>query len=276
MSTWNRSSRVIPWIGLAFAVVATGCGGGGEGGEAPESVTPPPSSAEAEAPPPSTPASAAVMGGGSVAGQVVFDGQPPRLKPLSMDADPGCVAMHEGDVAPEMLVLGEGQALANVFVQVKNPPEGTYAPPADPAIIDQRGCLYVPHVLGVVAGQTVQFRNSDGLLHNVHGLPTVNREFNLGMPPSVTETDVKLNRPEPVFPVKCDVHPWMRSYVAVLEHPFFAVSDETGQYQIEGLPAGTYEIEAWHERLGIQNASVTIADDETGSANFTFSVPGGS
>ena len=142
-------------------------------------------------------------------------------------------------------------------------------------MIDQNGCMYIPHVIGMMAGQELKFLNSDAILHNVHGLPKVNREFNLGMPASLTEKSVTLNQPEPLFPVKCDVHPWMNAYVAVMTHPFWAVTGEDGAYTIGNLPAGTYNIEAWHERLGTQTAEVTVADGETASADFAFATPSG-
>jgi plastocyanin len=247
------------------------CGGGttDSGGQA----TPPPSAEPAaQTPPPS--AATGPTGDGTVAGSIAFEGDPPNLRPIKMDADPVCAAKHDGPVIPDVLVLGDGQSLGNVFVQVTNPPAGTYPAPAEAAVIDQEGCLYTPHVLGVLAGQTLQFQNSDGLLHNVHGRPEANREFNMGMPPTLTEAETTLSRPEPMFPVKCDVHPWMQAYVAVMAHPFFAVSDASGEYRIEGLPAGEYELEAWHERLGTRTATVTVGDGETASADFTFSVPG--
>jgi hypothetical protein len=125
-----------------------------------------------------------------------------------------------------------------------------------------------------MAGQTLKFRNSDGILHNVHGQPKENREFNIGMPGTVLESDTTLSRPEAVFPIKCDVHPWMSTYVAVMAHPFFAVSDGSGSFRIEGLPAGTYELEAWHQKLGTGTVSVTVGEGETGAAEFTFEAPG--
>jgi len=209
---------------------------------------------------------------GSITGKIVYDDKVPNLKPINMNADPACSAKHNSPVYPEILVLNDDGGLANVFVQEKNAPAGNHAAPKTPVVIDQKGCLYEPHVAGVMAGQELLFKNSDGILHNVHGLPKANREFNIGMPPAVTEKGQTLNKPEAVFPVKCDVHPWMKSYVAVMTHPYFGVSAKDGSFKIDGVPAGTYEIEAWHERLGTQTAKVTVGDGAA-SADFTFKVP---
>ncbi len=216
---------------------------------------------------------------GSIAGKAVYDDRVPPagkgpFRPIDMNADPACAEKHSGPVAPDVLVLGDGTppALANVFIQVKNPPAGSHAAPSEPVIIDQNGCRYEPHVAGVIAGQTVKFKNSDGILHNVHGLPKVNREFNIGMPPALKEKDQVLSKPEAVFPVKCDVHPWMKSYVAVMSHPFFAVSGADGTFSIDGLADGTYEVDAWHEKLGNQSGSVTV-EGGGGSVDFTFKIP---
>lgn len=269
-----RPTTAIAGSGLALlSLFAVACGGGSGESTAP-ATSPKAAEAPKAAPAPAAPAApAAVLGSSAVAGKVAFEGKAPSMKPTKMDADPACAAKHSGPVFPETLVLGDGQTLANVFVQVKNPPAGTFPAPAEPVIIDQNGCRYIPHVAGVMAGQALKFRNSDGILHNVHGLPKENREFNIGMPPTLLEKDTVLNKPEAFFPVKCDVHPWMRSYVAVMTHPYFAVSGIDGTFQIPNLPAGTYEIEAWHEKLGTQTASITVADGETGSADFSFSVP---
>lgn len=257
--------------GSGLLLLTLACGGGSGHSAAPAASEPAPEP-KAEAPA-ASPAPAAVLGSSSVAGTISFEGKPPSLKPTKMDADPACAAKHDGPVYPETLVLGEGQTLANVFVQVKNPPAGQHPTPSEAVVIDQVGCRYIPHVAGVMAGQPIQFRNSDGILHNVHGLPKENREFNIGMPPTLTEKETVLNKPEPFFPVKCDVHPWMRSYVAVMTHPYFAVSGEDGGFEISNLPAGSYEIEAWHEKLGTQTATITVGDGETGSTDFSFSVP---
>jgi plastocyanin len=209
---------------------------------------------------------------GSVTGKITYDDKVPTFKPVDMNADPVCASKHSSPVYPEILVLGDDGGLANVFVQVKNAPSGGAAG-SDPVVIDQNGCRYEPHVVGVMVGQTVKFKNSDGILHNVHGLPKENREFNIGMPPTLLEKDQVFNKPEAHFPVKCDVHPWMKTYIAVMTHPYFAVSGSDGTFEISGLPAGSYEIEAWHEKLGTQTATVTVGDGAA-SADFSFKVPG--
>jgi plastocyanin len=210
---------------------------------------------------------------GTVTGKVTYDDKVPTLRPLDMAADPACQAKHTTPVYPDVLVLGDGNTLANVFVAVKNPPAGSHPAPKTPVVIDQHGCEYRPHVVGLLAGQPLVFKNSDGILHNVHGLPKVNNEFNLGMPATVTTKETVLNKPEPVFPVKCDVHPWMRAYAAVMTHPFFAVTGKDGKFSIKDLPAGTYEVEAWHEKLGTQTASVTVGASDAKSVDFSFKVP---
>ena len=209
---------------------------------------------------------------GSITGTITYDDKVPNLPKVNMNADPACAAKHSGPVASDVLVLGDGNAMANVFVQVKNAPEKSYPTPSEAVIIDQSGCRYEPHVVGAMTGQTVQFKNSDGILHNVHGLPKENREFNIGMPPSVTESDKVFNKPEPHFPVKCDVHPWMKTYIAVMTHPYFDVSGTDGKFEIKDLPDGSYEIEAWHERLGTQTAKVTVSGGAA-TADFSFKVP---
>jgi plastocyanin len=250
----------------ALLIVAASCGGG----EAPPAGEPEASSAAEPA------AATGPTGTAAVTGTVTFDGQAPNLRPLDMAADPVCAGKHDSPVMPQVLVLGEGNTMGWVFVKVSaGVPEGSYPPPSEPAVIDQNGCVYHPHVLGMMAGQELKFLNSDGILHNVHGLPKENREFNLGMPATVTEQSVTLNRPEPLFTVKCDVHPWMNAYVAVMTHPFWAVTGENGAYAIGSLPAGTYTIEAWHERLGQQTSEVTVADGETATADFAFATPAG-
>ena len=210
----------------------------------------------------------------SITGTITFDGKAPSLRPLSMDADPACAKKHTGPVANEMLALGSGNTMGNVMVWVsKGLPAGKAWPaPKTPVVLDQNGCQYKPHVMGIMVGQPYKILNSDGVLHNIHTLPTVNPSFNKGMPATLKEATTVFAKPEAVFHIKCDVHPWMSAYVAVFMHPFFSVTSTDGKFTISGLDAGTYEITAWHEKLGTQTASVTVGGSDTKSQNFKFAV----
>jgi len=211
---------------------------------------------------------------GDIQGKITFDGKAPKMKSLRMDADPVCVANNEVAPRKEWLILDENNGLKNVLVFVKESPSNSlssdYSPPENPAVIDQNGCVYVPHVLGVMVGQDLDILNSDGTLHNIHALPKVNKEFNKAMPRSKKRMTVQFDKSEAPFKVKCDVHPWMGAFIGVFEHPYFAVTDDDGSYVISGLEPGDYVIEAWHERLGSQTANVTVGDS---AANFTFKKP---
>src|SRR3990170_1732192 len=208
----------------------------------------------------------------SVTGTVTFNGKAPTLKPLAMDADPACAKKHSAPAPSEALVLGTGNTMANILVYVsKGLPAGKSWPaPKEPAVLDQKGCQYVPHVMGIMVGQAYRILNSDGILHNVHTLPKINKGFNKPMPPTMKETTTTFEKPEPVFQIKCDVHPWMSAYVGVFTHPFFSVSSKDGKFTLSGLEAGTYEITAWHERLGPQTASVTVSGSDTKTQDFKF------
>jgi plastocyanin len=211
----------------------------------------------------------------SVTGTATFDGKVPSLRPLAMDADPACAKKHSKPVPSEMLVLGNGNTMGNILVWVsKGLPAGkTWPAPKTPVVLDQKGCVYVPHVMGIMVGQAYKILNSDGILHNVHALPKINRGFNRPMPATVKEASATFDKPEAVFQIKCDVHPWMSAYVGAFTHPFFSVTGTDGKFTISGLDPGTYEITAWHERLGTQTASVTVAANETKTQNFKFTTP---
>ncbi len=212
----------------------------------------------------------------SITGTITFDGKAPVLKPIAMDADPVCAKKHAGGpAANEMLVLGNGNTMANVMVWVsKGLPAGkTWPVPQAPVVIDQNGCQYKPHVMGIMVGQTYRILNSDGVLHNIHTLPKINKSFNKGMPATLKEATTTFPVAEAVFQIKCDVHPWMNAYLAVFTNPFFSVSSTDGKYTSSGLDPGTYEITAWHERLGTQTASVTVAATGAKTQDFKFAVP---
>jgi plastocyanin len=210
----------------------------------------------------------------SVTGTITFDGKAPNLKPLAMDADPACAKKHSKPVPAEMLVLGNGNTMGNILVWVsKGLPAGkTWPAPKTPVTLDRKGCVYVPHVMGIMVGQPYRILNSDGILHNVHTLPKINKSFNRAMPANVKEASTTFEKPEPIFQIKCDVHPWMSSYIGVFTHPFYSVTATDGKFTLSGLDAGTYEISAWHERLGTQTASVTVSGSDTKTQNFKFAV----
>ena len=259
MSHLQHSLRRFPLPVLGLLIVAlAGCGGGAG------SDPPPAPAVEAPAEP---------LGTSTIAGAVRFDGDVPELRPLDMDADPACAAKHSEAVFPEVLEVDEQAGLANVLVYVAdNLPEGPY-PPAAPPVIDQKGCRYTPRVAGIMVGQELKVLNSDELLHNVHSLSEINRPFNRAMPAAIKEATFSFTDEEPAFRIKCDVHPWMSSYLAVFSHPYFAVTGPDGSFEIPGLPAGTYTIEAWHERLGAQRAGVTLLDGLTATVDLVFTLP---
>ena len=211
----------------------------------------------------------------TITGTVTFTGKPPALKPLSMDADPACAKKHAKPVPAEMLVLGNGNTMGNVLVwESKGLPAGKSFPvPKTPVTLDQRGCVYVPHVMGIMVGQAYRILNSDGILHNIHTLPKINPSFNRAMPATLKETSTTFPKPENVFQIKCDVHPWMSAYIGVFTHPFFSATGTDGKFTISGLDPGTYEITAWHERLGTQSGSITVAANDKKTQDFKFAVP---
>lgn len=210
----------------------------------------------------------------TIKGKAFYEGKVPKLRPIKMDADPICLTKHADPVSPDFLVLGEGNTLANVFVRiVSGVPKKDYPAPAEAAVLDQKGCMYHPHVLGVMVNQPVDILNPDGTLHNVHAMAKVNKEFNIAMPKFRKKITRTFDQPEVMVKMKCDVHPWMSGYVAVMEHPYFDVSETTGEFTIENLPAGTYEIEAWHEKLGTQKTKVMLDEGATEELTFKFTKP---
>jgi plastocyanin len=216
--------------------------------------------------------------GGTVTGTVTYDGKVPNLKPLAMDADPVCASKHKEPVPSQVLELGKsGNTMGNILVRVTSglPAGKTYPPPKDPVVMDQNGCIYQPHVFVIQQGQTFKVLNSDGILHNVHALPKVNAQFNMAMPPSRKEAEHVFDKPEDQFQIKCDVHPWMTAFTLVVTNPFYFVTKEDGKFTISNLPAGTYEVEAWHEKLGKKTEKVTIGENDTKTIDFKFSPPAG-
>ena len=206
---------------------------------------------------------------GRVEGRISFEGTAPAAAPIKMASDPNCA--KQGGALTETIVVGAEGGLKNVFVYVKDGLGNLQFPvPALPVVLDQKGCRYVPHVFGVQVGQPVEIVNSDDTLHNIHAIPESNREFNTGQPVAGMRHTHTFSTREVMVPFKCDVHGWMNAYAGVLDHPFFAVTSEAGDFDLQGLPPGTYTIEAWHEKLGTQTQTVTIGEKETKTIPFTF------
>ncbi len=208
---------------------------------------------------------------GSITGTVKFSGDLPKFKEIKMDADPVCLSFHKDPVFPQTLLLGEGNTMGNIFIQVKNPPAGGKAI-TEPVVIDQKGCNYHPHVAAVMIGQPLKILNPDGTLHNVHALAKVNQEFNMAMPKFRTEVTKSFDKAEGMFALKCDVHPWMAGWLTVVPHPYFAVTKEDGKFEIKDLPDGTYTVEAWHEKLGTKSGTAKV-EGGVATVDFTFAAP---
>jgi plastocyanin len=247
------------------AVIA--CGGGGE---APTAEAPAGGAATAPAGgemiDPATIADA-----GAVTGTVQFAGTDPEVQVIQMAADPYCLSSHSGEVTAQRVMVNANGTLAQIFVYVKEGLEGkTFPVPTEKVTLDQHGCMYVPHIIGVQTGQTLVVHNSDDTLHNVNAQPSNNPGFNIGQPMAGMEYEHTFENPEIMIPVKCDVHPWMAAFIGVLPHPYFAVTDAEGGFSIDHLPPGDYVLEAWSEGLGTQTINVTVAPNETAEASFTF------
>ena len=202
----------------------------------------------------------------TITGTVKFDGKAPKAQKIDMSQDPACKGGNETET-----VEADGGNLANVFVYVKDGlGDRTFDPPSTPAKLDQQGCRYHPHVLGVMAGQTVEIINSDKTTHNIHPSPKDNKEWNESQPPSGAPIDKTFARQEVLIPVKCNQHPWMKMYIGVVKNPFFAVTDKSGKFELKGLPPGTYTVTAVHEKFGSQDTKVTVGAKESKAADFTF------
>ena len=257
----KKSVLIVP---VAMGLMIAACGGGGEGG-----------GGETAAPAPKAAAKAVDSAtAGKVTGSVKLEGEAPKPDAIQMAADPNCARLHSTPVMTQFYVTGEGGSLANVFVYVKSGLEGmSFTAPSEPVVLDQQGCTYHPHVIGMQVGQPLEIMNSDDTLHNIHAMPKKNKEFNIGQPVKGLKTNKTFDVPEVMIPFKCDVHKWMNSYAGVLDHPYFAVTSEDGAFEIPNLPPGDYVVEAWHERMGTKEMSVTVPASGSAEANFSFSPP---
>ena len=247
--------KALVFVGILFvSATAAACGG-----------TQTPAAPPAPVENPVDPATA-----GAISGRIAFEGTPPPRAALRMNSDPNCLSAGGAGKTDESVVVENG-ALQNVFVYVKDGLGDLAFPiPSTPVVLDQVGCVYVPHVVGIQVGQPLEIRTSDATLHNVHAQGDSNQEFNMGMPiKGMTHTHT-FSTQEVMVPFKCDVHGWMRAWVGAVNHPFHAVSAGNGSFSLKGLPPGTYTVEAWHETLGTQTQSVTIGASESKDITFTF------
>ena len=275
----SRLLALVPFLGA--------CGGcGGSGSEAPD--RPAGASAKEPAPGSSTPTATArayqpsPATDASISGKVTLEGDPPKLPPLTFDADPVCSQAHGGANVSKEEVVAKGGRLQNVLVYVKSSSKALeglrFEVPKSPVLLNQEGCMYRPHVFGVMAGQTITVRSSDPTPHNIKCSPKRNTGFNLSQAKKGMEDEKKFDKEEcaPPIQLECNVHPWMNGFCGVFSHPFFAVTGDDGTYAISGLPPGDYEIVAWQEstRLldGPKTEKVTLGPKESRSLDFTFKV----
>jgi len=208
----------------------------------------------------------------TINGKVLFSGKKPTTRPIDMSGeDSECKRMHSGAAVAEDFVQNADGALANVFVYISAGLENaTFEPVTTPAQMDQKGCMFKPHVMGVRVGQPFIVTNSDPVTHNVHPMPEKNREWNQGQPAGAPKIERVFTEPEIMIPVKCNVHSWMKAYVGVVPHPFFTVTGGTGTFELKGLPPGEYTIRAWHERFPAVEQKVTLSASASQTIDLTF------
>lgn len=208
---------------------------------------------------------------GTITGTVTFEGEPPVLHAIDMSAEPACVQANPTPVIPPIVVLGPHGALSNAVVYIESGLSAYhYDTPTDPAVLDQKGCMYVPRVLAFRAHQPLDIKNTDPVTHNVHPMPRDNKPWNRSLPEGAEPFVTNFPHQELAIPVACNIHPWMRAFLFVFDNPYYDVTTKTGTFELKNLPPGTYTIEAWHERFGTLDQTITIAPRESKSISFKF------
>jgi len=212
---------------------------------------------------------------GDVSGKINFKGAKPAVQMIKMDADKTCMQIHKGKaVESEQVVVNSNNTLQWVFVYVKNAPKGGVAA-TTPVTLTQKGCMYTPHVFGIMTNQPLNIVNGDPLMHNIHALPVINTKFNQAQVNTAAKMmskpiEKKFDKPELNIKIKCDVHGWMSAYMNVMDNPYFAVSDDKGNFTIKGLPAGNYDVVAFQEKYGEQTIKVHVGATPVTNADFTY------
>ena len=211
-------------------------------------------------------------GTASITGQVKFTGTPPVNAPIDMSEEAKCKADYTTPPREQNVVVNSNHTLDWVFVYVKSglPAGAKYSAPSTAVVLDQKGCRYHPHVFGIMAGQPLDIRNSDPLLHNIKAMAKKNRPFNISQPAAGMNSDRTFTEPEVMLPFECNVHGWMHAYAGVMTNPFYSTSDSTGTFTIDSLPAGTYTVEAWHQQYGTKDTRVTLQNGERKTVDFSF------
>jgi plastocyanin len=257
----SKSSLLYFAAAITLAVAMISCGG--KGNQPSETAAP-------AANPAGKPVDTATAG--TVTGSIKLDGTAPKPRNINMAAEPNCAKAHVGSPATtEDVVPGDGGTLQNVVVYLKGDfSQYSFSPESTPVMIDQKGCQYHPHVLALQTGEPLSVVNSDPTTHNIHPVPKDNREWNESQPPGAQPIMQTFARPEVSIPVKCNVHPWMKAYIAVFNNPYYQVTGKDGSFTIKNVPPGTYTVTAWHESLGSQDQMVTVGPSESKSVTITF------
>ena len=264
----NKQTKVWLVLTLLLSLLAVGsnCGGGTK------TDTNANGSATAETGPPTG-------AKGTISGVISFNGTPPAARKIDTSADPVC-GQANPNLTTDDTIVKDGK-LANVFIYVKDGTvEGgkkigdyTWPTPSAAVNLDQKGCHYSPHVMGVQVNQKISITNSDKTTHNVHPTPALNKEWNQTQAVGAAPIEQQFARAETLIPVKCNQHPWMKAYIGVTKHPLFAVSSDTGAFEIKDVPAGTYTVVAWREggAKGTEKTmQVTVPANGAGKADFAF------
>jgi hypothetical protein len=207
--------------------------------------------------------------GGTITGKVTYTGTPPKMKPIDMSKEPVCDKEHNPPEKTQTVVTGPGNTLQYVVVYI-SAGDKPAATPSEGVRFDQKGCMYMPHILPMLVNQDLKIYTDDPVAHNIHPMPKLNSEWNKSQPPGAPPIDTKWDKAE-FIPVKCNIHPWMHGYFAVLNTEHYAVTDENGNYTIKDVPPGTYTVTAWQESNSPISQQVTATSGET-KADFTFKV----